>query len=72
MDFVVGLPHTKKGHHNIMVVVDRFSKMDVFIACKTTMDASKIADLYFGVVMRHYGLPGSIISDRDTKFMSHF
>jgi RNase H-like domain found in reverse transcriptase/Reverse transcriptase (RNA-dependent DNA polymerase)/Integrase zinc binding domain/Integrase core domain len=72
IDFVVGLPRTKKGQNSIMVVVDRFSKMAVFIACKTTMDASRVADLYFGNVVRHYGLPVSIVSARDMKFMSHF
>jgi Integrase core domain/Integrase zinc binding domain len=72
MDFVVGFPCTKKGHDSIMVIIDRFSKMAVFITCKTTMDASKVADLYFGNDMRHYGLPASIVSDRDVKFMSHF
>jgi Integrase zinc binding domain/Integrase core domain len=72
IDFVVGLPRTKKVQDSIMVVVDRFSKMVVFIACKTTMDASWVADFYFGNVVRHYGLPVSIVSDRDTKFMSLF
>jgi hypothetical protein len=36
------------------------------------MDALKVADLYFGNVVRHYGLSASMVSDRDVKFMSHF
>jgi hypothetical protein len=55
-----------------MVVVDRFSKMAIFIASKTTVDAPKIVELYFNEVVRHHGLPSTIVSDRDTKFLSKF
>ena len=72
MDFIVGLPNTLRGHDVIWVVVDCLTKMAKFIPTKTTLSTPKLARLFVDQLYRLYGLPSSIVSDRDRKFNSHF
>lgn len=55
-----------------MVVVYKFSKMPHLVACHKADDASYALDFYFKEIIRLHGVPRTIVSDRDTKFLSNF
>eukprot|EP00253_Pinus_taeda_P012349 PITA_12349 len=72
IDFITGLPRTKKNNDSIMVVVDKLSKDAHFIPVQSTYRAAQIAHVFMQNVFRLHGLPKTIILDRDVKFTSVF
>jgi hypothetical protein len=47
MDYMSGLPSTKRGNDCVFVVVDRFSKMAILAACKKNITTEATAKLFF-------------------------
>jgi hypothetical protein len=71
MNFVEGLPKSE-GKDVIMVIVDRFNKYTHFISLNHLYLTLTIAKLFMDNLYKLYGLPLSIISDRNPVFFSKF
>ncbi len=67
MDFVTGLPISAnwKGnsYDSILVIVDRLTKMVHYVPVKVMIDALGLAEVIINVVVRHHGVPESIVTD---------
>jgi hypothetical protein len=72
MDFIVGLPPTIKNHNSIWVIVDRLTKLAHFIPIRVDYRPTDYAELYFNQIVRLYGVPCTIVSDRGPQFTAHF
>ncbi len=75
VDWITGLPKsaTKEGEKDaILVIVDRYSRMGLFVACNSTMDAAEFAETMYREVDMRFGPPTSIVSDRDSRITSAF
>jgi hypothetical protein len=54
------------------MVVDRLKKFAHFFPIATDFSVAQVAELFFREVFRLHGLPKTIISDKDNRFMSTF
>ena len=72
MDFVTALPRTNAGHDMVWVIVDRLTKCAHFIPLKTGFTMEKLAQTYVEEIVRLHGVPLTIVSDRDPRFVSRF
>ena len=63
LDFINGLPHTRRHHDSIWVIVDSMTKSSHFLAVKTTDSVEDYAKLYINEIVSYHGVPLYIISD---------
>ena len=77
MDFVTQLPISKDPvtgyeYDAIFNVVDRCTKAAEFVPFRHSYTAAQLAHVFADRIVRHHGIPASIISDRDKLFTSNF
>ena len=71
MDFIVNLPWSD-NFNAIFVVVDRLTKQGSFIPCTTGLTAEEFGELFVKHIVCRFGLPDSIVTDRDPRWTSDF
>ena len=54
------------------MAVDRLTKFSHFFAIPSKFSAAQVAKLFFRDVFKLHGLPKTIVSDRDSRFMGGF
>ncbi|GJX05349.1 putative reverse transcriptase domain-containing protein [Tanacetum coccineum] len=67
MDFITKLPKSLHGFDTIWVIVDRLTKSAHFLPIRENDPLDKLARLYLNRIVARYGLPVSIIYDRDGR-----
>jgi len=72
MDFVTALPRSPKNNNAVWVIIDRLTKAAHFLPFRVDQSTKVLADKYMKEIVRLHGAPVSIVSDRDTRFQSHF
>ncbi|GBG61917.1 hypothetical protein CBR_g26081 [Chara braunii] len=70
MDFMDTLVTSKSRMRHIFVIVDRFSKYARLVAMSETVKTEYVIRLFKENWVRDFGLPKSIVSDRDVRFTS--
>jgi len=69
MDFIGPFPEVN-GYNYLWVVICRMTSMVHLVPVNMKTTASQLSTIYVREIVRIYGLPSSIVSDRDPKFMS--
>jgi len=72
MDFVTGLPRSLQGHDAIWVVIDYLTKSAHFLPVQMSYSMKELAQIYLREVVRIHGVLETIVSDRDSRFLSRF
>ena len=70
MDFVSGLPMTSKRNNAIWVIVDKLRKSAHFVPFKKGMQFNEMAKTFIKEITKLHGILVSIVSYRDSRYVS--
>ena len=78
MDFIASLPDSTLHnctYNGILTCIDRYSKYVVLIPItigEKQLTSAEVAALFYEHVVLKFGMPKTIVSDRDPRFTFHF
>jgi len=71
MDFVTNLPEsTASGYTGIFVIVDRLTKMTIYLPCRKDINSPELARMFIENVICKSGVRDNITTDRGKEFTS--
>jgi transposase InsO family protein len=75
MDFITDLPPSMRDacvYDAILVIVDRYTKMAIYVPCNKTCTSDTLADMLVRHVVHRFGVPEGIVTDRGSVFTSDY
>ncbi|SPC63836.1 related to pol protein [Ustilago sp. UG-2017b] len=69
LDFIEGLPPSRK-YDSTLIIVDRLTKFAILAPTYKTVTAKQTAALLYGHMVRLFGYPDHMVSDRGRQFIS--
>jgi hypothetical protein len=73
MHFVTDLPETTaSGYMGILVIVDRLTKMAIYLPCRKDIDSPEQVRMFFEHIICNRGISDNIVTDREKEFTSRF
>ena len=70
LDFITHLPKVGE-YETILVIMDRFSKYATFVSTPKLCSTELTTQLFFKHIVKLWGIPSSIISDRMVDSLTH-
>ncbi|CCF47886.1 hypothetical protein NDA11_005501 [Ustilago hordei] len=69
LDFIEGLPHSQ-GYDSILIIINRLTKYAILVPTHKTVMAKQTAISIWGHVVKNFGFPDHMVSDRGRQFIS--
>jgi hypothetical protein len=75
IDFITGLPPSRfcsKVYNSILIIIDRYTKIVQYIPTTKEISAPELAELFIHHIIKDFGTPTGITSNRGSIFTSKF